>query len=483
MIASSIVLGCIWGLFAIGVVFALLALRGVRRERTLLEECKKNKLFPLGLVLFDERLQTLKKWLSEHRQAVHGAPGREACVGEGYLLQLRLETISDSVDKKASRKLPSLHDLHSLSLQDEMSRTSSVGLRTITSFLLILGILGTLVGVHQVVGSETGDSPDMPSLAIALEPSMWAVSCTILLMWLRGWYMARVDSYLEELDLYTMTEVIPMLQPVSDVNSQTTVLGNNMEGLEAKVAELRTLTQNMQKANAQIADSITNSAKLGDEIAALQGALEEQCGKLRELEKSSAEYKGALSDAVRESGDPKGCFYEEESKLEAYTQDVKNRSETVKAQYDAMLAKIDTSSRNLSDSSTVVNDILTRTRNLSKKALVVKKYDEDVARVASEMEHVKSVMEQVNQLRDSIEQSENLVYNSAVEAQKLLADSQSMMTAIKADNEGFGAKVQQDKENVEKAMRDLNDLLGNIQARAQVIDKLFNKRAKKINLN
>lgn len=103
-----------------------------------------------------------------------------------------------------------LQDLHELTMQSELSRACSSGMNTIISFLLILGILGTLTGVHGVIKTGVQDVSD---LAPALEPSQWAVGFTVILLMLRGVYLRMVDRYIYRLDKLTMDCLRPALSP------------------------------------------------------------------------------------------------------------------------------------------------------------------------------------------------------------------------------------------------------------------------------
>lgn len=118
----------------------------------------------------------------------------------------------ESKTKKSSDigEVSGLQDLHELTLQSELSRTCSSGMNTIISFLLILGILGTLTGVHGVI--RTGVK-DVSALAPALEPSQWAVGFTVILLMLRGMYLRMVDRYIYRLDKLTMDCLRPALSP------------------------------------------------------------------------------------------------------------------------------------------------------------------------------------------------------------------------------------------------------------------------------
>lgn len=119
-----------------------------------------------------------------------------------------------------------LQDLHELTMQSELSRTCSSGMNTIISFLLILGILGTLTGVHGVIRTGVKDVSD---LAPALEPSQWAVGFTVILLMLRGMYLRMVDRYIYRLDKLTMDCLRPALSPGKTKDAESEQALQDME--------------------------------------------------------------------------------------------------------------------------------------------------------------------------------------------------------------------------------------------------------------
>lgn len=113
-------------------------------------------------------------------------------------------------DDKTQNEISGIQDLHELTLQTELGRNCSSGMNTVISFLLILGILGTLTGVHGVIQSEV---KDVQTLAPALVPSQMAVGFTVALIIMRGIYLCKVDRYIHSLDELTTGTLRPALSP------------------------------------------------------------------------------------------------------------------------------------------------------------------------------------------------------------------------------------------------------------------------------
>ena len=126
-----------------------------------------------------------------------------------YMFCKRLSLILDSThsgEKKneKERVLPHLTALHDISLRAELSRWEASGAITIVSLLLILGIFGTLSGVHKVLKAEYGIQQGLADLAPALGPSAIAVFGTIVLIILHAYYRKLVDTHVASLDMYTL---------------------------------------------------------------------------------------------------------------------------------------------------------------------------------------------------------------------------------------------------------------------------------------
>lgn len=114
-------------------------------------------------------------------------------------LKHRATKTKDNKDVELS--MPSAGDLREMSLQSELSGRASSSLNTIVSFLLILGIFGTMSGVHVALRDLGLD--DIQNMRPALRPSMVAIVFTVVLMVLRALYAALLDYYLIRLDEWT----------------------------------------------------------------------------------------------------------------------------------------------------------------------------------------------------------------------------------------------------------------------------------------
>lgn len=107
-------------------------------------------------------------------------------------------------------EFPSLSDLHAITQYREQSHRDVSSMHMIISILLILGILGTLTGIHEIVENE---HIALSALREALLPSMYAVFFTVILIIARSLLYSRVfNLYTAELDEYTLSVILPVFR-------------------------------------------------------------------------------------------------------------------------------------------------------------------------------------------------------------------------------------------------------------------------------
>lgn len=127
------------------------------------------------------------------------------------------------------QKLPSLAELSEYSF---LAARTTFAMRCVMitfSSMLILGILGTLCGVHASV--DAGIDNDIRVLTPAFIPSATAALMTIVLMILRGSYRRILVKLVTQIDLYTLNTLIPCLQPDSMSEITSRVLSDSMREL------------------------------------------------------------------------------------------------------------------------------------------------------------------------------------------------------------------------------------------------------------
>ena len=201
-------------------------------------------------------------------------------------LKLRVRALLEATNfdketlKKATPVLPKLEDLHELTLRNEQSRSSTTMMTTIVSFLLIMGILGTLTGVH---GTLKDGIINQVALGGALKPSMWAVFGTILLMIGKGFYLREVDLYVARLDALTISHLLPALQDnQTQKNEQMKKFADNVGEQVQQIRKIHQLiekndvTDMCEKHIAGISQSITKAQETLQKFDERLQALAEQ---------------------------------------------------------------------------------------------------------------------------------------------------------------------------------------------------------------
>ena len=143
------------------------------------------------------------------------------------------------------QKLPSLAELSEFSFQAARTTFAMRCVMITFSSMLILGILGTLCGVHASV--DAGIDNDIRVLTPAFIPSATAALMTIVLMTLRGSYRRILVKLVTQIDLYTLNTLIPCLQPDSMSEITSRVLSDSMRELWSHLDLLKNSMNSVRK--------------------------------------------------------------------------------------------------------------------------------------------------------------------------------------------------------------------------------------------
>lgn len=268
----------------IGVLSGLFSIATIRGETELLDKWKRDE---------SKRV----------KEEVKGNDGRDAKTAdfEGWLrnwmvgrrgksnshLYRRLKCILSSLEGKGGDKsLPSLRDLHDLTMQTEMSRFFPLVLRVIVSSLLIIGIIGTLVGVHNSIDQVT---TKLDALQPALEPSIWAVGSTVFLLFVRGIYVGLVDKYLARLDTLTLNKLYVELQPASDLKGSISALASKINAFTQNANTLNEATDHINRSSEEMEAAAEILGHCGSQFSSLMQQTESM---LTELNALNEEQKG-----------------------------------------------------------------------------------------------------------------------------------------------------------------------------------------------
>lgn len=460
------VIGIIIFFAALGLLFAFVAIGGVNKQEALLSQSSSEQVLGDNKKL---RLTALKAWIAHEKETKHR--GKEVRVGEGYHLLLRLSTIADSISRTDAREIPSLGDLHTLTLQDETSRLSSTALRTITSFMLILGIAGTLLGVHDVLShpDEQGGF-SLAKLPPALMPSMLAVSCTVLLMWLRGYYMAILDRYLEKLDLFTMTEIVPKLQPMSNV-------GISVESFMVQLKRLGILLQAVEASADSLSKTQESLQELKDVSGALNGEYRHISGKNKEFEDDVASMNVHLqevSDAMNRVKDD--SFAATLKQVRNHCKMIENNSKD----FQALLESLSQTSQSLQEGKNAMKDLNVQASRTTMLAASVGMYAKHLDELLSHSELIEKAYQRMNKLKQDMEAAKMGTVDSSQHAREALRATQMEMGNFSSI---FEQDIQEGQRSVVYAREQFERALDACVAASKELNNAFKKRADVVNLN
>lgn len=208
--AESIIIMLILLLTAVGAVDCLFTLKRIGKEQERLAEFCNPRRKP-GKYFDDGLLEDY-----EQRELLESLDEKEKEVGSLLLVDQRWAAMLKAVkEDNAVRRIPSFTSLRAINLQQSYA-SHAVWLRVVMPMLLVLGICGTLVGVHEALGMPVEQAPEqqamMAYVSQALLPGILATFCTIVLMIFRGFYRKAFNEMMRELDNMTLCVFLPSLQ-------------------------------------------------------------------------------------------------------------------------------------------------------------------------------------------------------------------------------------------------------------------------------
>lgn len=280
----------------IGVLTGLRSMLTIRREAQLLDQWKRDEKGREQKEINERGKQEnpdsdFEVWLRNWMASKKGKSKTH--------LYRRLQCILSSLEGKGGDKsLPSLRDLHDLTMQTEMSRLCPLVLRVIVSSLLIIGIIGTLVGVHNSIDQVT---TKLDALQPALEPSIWAVGATVFLLFVRGIYVGMMDKFLAGLDTLTLNKLYVELQPASDLKGSISTLASKINAFTQSATILNQATGNICRSSEEMESAAKTLGNCGVQFSSLMQQTEmmlTELNALNEEQKTLGSRMDTLWDAV-----------------------------------------------------------------------------------------------------------------------------------------------------------------------------------------
>lgn len=166
----------------------------------------------------------------------------------GYVSDRLFAILSSVNTSNLVRKAPPLEDLHELTLQRERGGISTSIFRMLAPGILVLGILGTLLGVHHQLAEV--EEQGVFVLSGALMPGAYAVFFTIIVMVYRGSYNRALSHFVSDFDEYTLTCLLPFFRPVSQSQADMEHLESVMSEVAVSYGKWQELSSSISRYNA-----------------------------------------------------------------------------------------------------------------------------------------------------------------------------------------------------------------------------------------
>lgn len=175
-------------------------------------------------------------------------------LNSGYASDRLYAIIASVSTKNLVRKTPSLGDLHELTVQRERGGVSTATFRVLAPGILVMGILGTLLGVHNKLDNITAEV-GVSVLADALIPGALAVFFTVLVMVLRGWYNKKLSSFISDFDEYTLTTLLVFFQSETQDSSNVRSLINVLQAVKGGKQTMEDILHGVKKSHEDACES------------------------------------------------------------------------------------------------------------------------------------------------------------------------------------------------------------------------------------
>lgn len=472
--------------FTLGILCALRSMWQVRftylKQLELFKD-DKDELPKTLQSLSDEsaRKDALKSWLKRKNPTFNDENHNVINSLDHSPLYMRVYSLYRAlVDENGSRQLPQLHDLRELALQDEMSRISAATLRTIISFLLIVGIFGTLFGVHSVIKSwdlYMINEFKVSDLTPALEPSMFAVAGTVLLMWLQGVYSHFLQRYLLELDQITMEELLPRLQPVSNTQNSSTDIDANIKNIAKSMGEM-----------AAVLD------KLGGTIDALKSKVEPYQEYSKRLQELKDKTKATADKLSKEQKKQSKQLSDAEKNLEDYKQDElarqKESAETLRSSLDAaskvreaykqLTAQSTDSLKQLNGNVEMMQRLAETARNIPSYANNIRKYVEDINKTVEHRGNIDTALSIIDSQKDDMERLSKGAYELAEQAAASLNSANEYLTGMTGIDSKYKDALQENDRKLNTTYEQMKTTAKELKESNNTLFELFAKRKNNI---
>lgn len=285
-----------------GLWCAYLAIRGMNRHlhhfASLSELAEEKKRFYPSVEGLDvvDYCRELSAWLTSlNKKQVEG----EAAQPEKHFkerVRSLVETQNQAERAHVDIALPGMGDLGNLTDLAEQSSPSVVGLNVTISFLLILGILGTLQGIHGSMPSIQ----ELSELGPALLPSAFAVGFTVILMVAKGVYQHKRSHYMAALNRFTLLHLIPHLQRDGNDDEVMGQVESGAEGFFDAVTYVAGFAEAVQQSKNHLVQEIDSATKLLQRLVRLKSQLGQRFSDGKERVELQKQHSDVLARAIEQ---------------------------------------------------------------------------------------------------------------------------------------------------------------------------------------
>ncbi len=472
---TTIITIVVWGVFIIGAIALAKSLHAIAQEAAALKWVEQK----LGSAqLSTEMLQ---------KEILNREDTSEMPYLENSLVYSRLNEIARvlSRDKKNSNDSeekqvtpPQLQDMHRMTLQEMQSRPAPTWLRITASVLLIIGICGTLWGVHACIGNQHGATSQLAALGSALEPSKFAVLFTVLLYVGQSWYLMRLERFICYLDRLTMTKFLPDLQPASSfsqtmqqVAQQVQQFGQLISGFDSIEKTVKEM-QNTAEKFTQIAEGYEQRSlvikKNLDAIDAtgknIEGAYQQLHDEVQAASESVERLALQLGTAIKREDEVETAaqsFAEMLENLKSHIATVENAAGLVVATQQSLA--------NLTDGAAALAPLQSSVVSLGENCLQLK---EQVSQTRDETLRVKSALsDEVQRLHGSFEGLASEVHKTTSDVEQMAANA----TEFKQYAEEMRNQMRDTLEKGKKTIQDQSEHRTEINDNLQQLNERFGR--------
>ncbi len=486
---TNIIVVIILVAFTLGFAFAVCALYLLERERRELESIAE--LYENAGSVTEE---TVRDSIGDLPADDHGC----------HFTKRRLQVICDALtDKGSARRVqpPQLSDLHHLTEQALMSGVSATGLRVLSSVLLIVGICGTLFGVHDVL-AQGGKFEDLSPFAGALNPSRLAVFGTIVLLALRSLHLMLADRLLYNLDRETMVHFLPALVPSTaleeKINEFARAIDDYNTGMERNMKPISDAVAKLHSSSKALEMAITRIAEEGEGFGdLLEKKVIPACDRLKEsqdaLERSQGET-DALLGGIRDGIDGLGAL---NRKLDDAAAHFVSGMQSVRSGADAELAALQESAGKAKDLSQAADRLREDIQRLGDVSATAATLDETVRQSVESMQATSAAFgTTVDAITKKMEESQAAVNVLSQHTEAMYAKSGEVKTAAEAAARGaeevrqhaqaFDSQLQKHDLEISDAAKGMRESQEQLASEAKGIRNALNgiiKAARKVDLN